>query len=98
MQSVKVISKISYQIRLEPITFCKYNLSIGTKEMCLTFPQILQLRQKINELTSPLQLAKIIENENFVLLFIADKQHLAYLDIRQLLDLKEEIECFFCRF
>lgn len=95
---MKNISEISYNIRLAPVTFCKYHLFIGDKEMCLTFPQVLQLRQQINKLTAPLQLTSIIENENFVLLFIADKKHLVYLDVPQLLDLKEEMECFFCRF
>lgn len=95
---MKTVSEISYQISLTPITFCKYTLAIGDKQMQLTFPQVLQLRQKVGELTSPLQLTEIIENDNFVLLFIADKKHLVYLDVPQLLDLKEEIECFFCRF
>ncbi|WP_235869102.1 hypothetical protein [Polaribacter aquimarinus] len=64
--------------------------------MFLTFPQLLQLRQKINEYTSPENLENVINNENFVLLFIADRKHLVYLEVPKLLDLKEEIElCFY---
>lgn len=66
--------------------------------MLLTFPQLLQLRRKLNELTSPLQLSEIIETDNFVLLFVADKQHLLFLEIPQLLDLKDEIEYSFYHF
>ena len=63
--------------------------------MKLTFPQLLQLRNKINELTSYENLEQIIQNENFVLLFIADKEHLVFLEIPTLLDLKQEISyCF----
>lgn len=63
--------------------------------MKLTFPQLLQLRNKINELTTYENLEQIINNENYVLLFIADKKHLVYLEIPTLLDLKEEISyCF----
>lgn len=89
---------ISEQIKLAPITFCNYKLTIYKKEMRLTFPQVLQFRQKINDLTTPIKLIEIIENDNFVLLFIADKQHLVYLDVPQLLHLKEELEYFFCSF
>ncbi|TCI85924.1 hypothetical protein EYW44_15495 [Tenacibaculum sp. M341] len=80
---------------LEKITLCRYRLVTKNKEIDLNFPQLLQLRQKVNELTTPEKLYDIIESENFVLLFVADKQHLLYLDIPQLLDLKEEILCFF---
>ncbi|RED44743.1 hypothetical protein [Seonamhaeicola aphaedonensis] len=59
---------------------------------------MLELRRKINELTTFKALNKIINNENFVLLFIADKQHLIFLDIPQLLKLKEEIALFFLDF
>ncbi len=86
---------ITYYTQLKPITFCKYELIIGDKSMQLSFPQLLQLRHEINYYTTPLKLSEIIENDNFVLLFIADKQHLVYLEIPQLLDLKDEILLFF---
>lgn len=90
--------KLTYNIHLISDRFCKYRLKIFTKEIALTFPQLLQLRANLLTYTSSEKLDEIVNNENFVLLFIADKQHLIYLDIPQLLDLKEEVECFFCRF
>ncbi len=86
---------ITYNISLKSITFCKYELVIGNKLMTLSFPQLLQLRKTIKEYTKPSSLLEIIENDNFILLFIADKQHLVYLEIPQLLDLKDEISIFF---
>ena len=69
---------------------------IDDKKMKLSFPQLLQLRNKINLLTEADNLERIIANENFVLLFVADKKHLVFLEIPKLLDLKEEIElCFY---
>ena len=56
---------------------------------------MLELRRKINELTTYSSLNRIIDNENFVLLFVADKEHLIFLEIPQLLKLKEEIALFF---
>lgn len=92
---MRTVLEISYQLKLTPITFCCYKLEISNKIIRLTFPQLLHLRQKTKELTSPLRLTEIIDNENFVLLFIADRKHLVYLDIPQLLDLKNEIDFFF---
>ena len=63
--------------------------------MQLTFPQLLQLRNKINEITLPENLKNIIQNENYVLLFIADRKHLVFLEIPKLLDLQQEMAlCF----
>ncbi len=63
--------------------------------MQLTFPQLLQLRNKINEITLPENLENIIQNENYVLLFIADRKHLVFLEIPKLLDLQQELTlCF----
>lgn len=95
---MKHICTISYNTKLSSINFCQYLLKIDERDISLTFPQLLQLRRRINELTSPLQLSEIINGENFVLLFVADKQHLLFLEIPQLLDLKDEIESYFCRF
>ncbi len=86
---------ITYHIQLKSITFCRYELIIGDQLFNLSFAQLLQLRNKLNHYCSTSVLEKIIETDNFVLLFLADKQHLLYLDIPQLLDLKEEINLFF---
>lgn len=83
-------------IKLEEITFCKYKLITVNKQILLTFPQLLQLRNAIVKLTHPESLYEIIDSENFVLLFVADKQHLIYLDIPQLLLLRDTIDSFFC--
>lgn len=92
---MKTFNNFTNTIQLHKTTFCRYTLVAPNKEVQLNFPQLLQLRQRINDLTQPYKLEEIIEKENFVLLFVADKQHLLYLDITQLLDLKEEIICFF---
>lgn len=90
-----IFADIQFNIQLKQFTFCHYQLKINDKMMKLTFPQLLQLRKKVNELTSPLQLQHIIDNDNYVLLFIADKEHLVFLEIPTLLELKEEISyCF----
>ncbi|KJD34161.1 hypothetical protein PK35_03380 [Tamlana nanhaiensis] len=80
---------------MKHLTFCKYELITPNKTITLSFPQMLELRRNINELTTFASLTRIVNNENFVLLFVADKQHLIYLEIPQLLHLKEEIELFF---
>lgn len=90
--------ELTYHIKLRTIRFCKYELKVGEKIIFLSFPQLLQLRLKLNQLTSPLQLSEIIENDNFVLLFLADKTHVLFLEIPQLLDLKDEIFLFFEEF
>ncbi|NJX14882.1 hypothetical protein HC176_05220 [Tamlana crocina] len=86
-------TKQSYQI--DYLTFCKYVLRTPNKTIDLSFPQMLELRRKINELTTFNSLNRIVNNENFVLLFVADKEHLIFLEIPQLLKLKEEIAMFF---
>lgn len=87
--------KIVYNVRLHSKTFCKYHLKVYDKGILLSFPQLLQLRRKINNLTHPVKISKIIDNENFVLLFVADGKHLLFLEIPELLNLKNEIEYFF---
>lgn len=94
---MSVFTDIQFNIQIKQFTFCHYELTIHNKKMKLTFPQLLQLRNKINELTSYENLEHIIQNENFVLLFIADRKHLVFLEIPTLLDLKQEISyCFSC--
>jgi len=92
---VKSENDITYSYQIKQYTFCKYLLRTPNKEIHLNFPQVLELRRKINELTAYNSLNNIVNNENFVLLFVADKQHLIYLDIPQLLILKEKISTFF---
>ena len=93
---MSIFTDIQFNIQLQKLTFCKYQLTIDDKKMSLTFPQLLQLRQKINKYTSPEIIEDIINNENFVLLFVADRKHLVFLEVPKLLDLKEEIElCFY---
>ena len=83
------------EIDLQPLTFRKYQLKIAHKDMLLTFPQLLNLRKQITQLSLHNSLEEIIDNENFVLLFIADKQHLVYLDIPMLMTLRDQIESLF---
>ncbi|APZ45949.1 hypothetical protein BW723_06430 [Polaribacter reichenbachii] len=92
---MSIFTDIQFNVQLQQITFCNYQLVIDDKSMQLTFPQLLQLRNKINEITLPENLEHIIQNENFVLLFIADRKHLVFLEIPKLLDLQQEISiCF----
>ncbi|WP_397444910.1 hypothetical protein [Polaribacter sp. R77954] len=92
---MSIFTDIQFNIRLEQYTFCHYQLNIDDKKIKLTFPQLLQLRNKIKQHTTPENLEHIIQNDNYVLLFIADKKHLEFLEVPKLLDLKEEIECCF---
>ncbi|MDG1037533.1 MAG: hypothetical protein P8P15_05210 [Polaribacter sp.] len=92
---MEILSDVTFNIQLRKKTFCDYRLKVDQKMMTLTFPQVLQLRQKVNSLTSTENLENIIQNENYVLLFIADKKYLLFLEIPKLLDLKEELSyCF----
>ncbi len=86
---------VEQTVRLEEITFCKYQLATVNKNIVLSFPQLLQLRTNVNKLTFHESICDIIDSDNFVLLFVADKQHLIYLDISQLLKLKAAIDSFF---
>ncbi|QTD39081.1 hypothetical protein JL193_07490 [Polaribacter batillariae] len=95
---MEMLSDVTFNIQLKRHTFCNYRLKIDQKVMAITFPQLLQLRNKINQLTEYQKLEEIIRNENFVLLFIADRKHLVFLDIPKLLDLKEEISYAFSNF
>ncbi|SNR17604.1 hypothetical protein [Tenacibaculum jejuense] len=89
---------VEYEIDLKEITFCKYELKTVNKRIPLSFPQLLQLRKNVYNLTKPEALYDIIDSENFVLLFVADKQHLIYLDIPQILNLRNTIDSFFYSF
>lgn len=92
---MQLLADIKFNTKLQVLTFCKYNLHIQGKDIKLSFPQLLTLRNQVTTLTTPLQLTKIINNENYVLIFVADKKHVLFLEIPHLLDLKEEILYFF---
>lgn len=92
---MQLLQDVQFHIKLQEITFCKYNLYIQRKNIRLTFPQLLHLRTKVIELTTDNSLMKIINNENFVLLFVADKEHVLFLEIPELLDLRDELFCCF---
>lgn len=89
------VCKTKYKVEIQPLTFCKYRLEVEGKIMELTFPQLLQLRQNLNEITRPYKLLEVIDNENFVLLPIGDKEHLLFLEIPKLLELKEKVCSYF---
>ena len=92
---MNVFSDIQFNVKLHKLRFCKYKLTIAEKDIELSFPQLLALRNRVNEYTSAQRLEDIVQNENFVLLFVADRKHLIYLEVPQLLDLKEEISLYF---
>lgn len=95
---MEVLHDVTFNIQLTKHTFCNYQLKIDDKLMTLTFPQLLQLRNKVNLLTSFESLENIIENDNFVLLFISDRKYVVFLEIPKLLDLKEELSYCFSAF
>ena len=79
--------KINYTISCEKRN--GYQLHLEYKKIDLTFCQLLTFRKKILNLTTSEALETILENDNFVLLFVADNAHLIYLDIPQLLKLRD---------
>ncbi|GEM_PF-1532001 len=85
----------TYPYQIKQATFCKYELVTPNKEIHLNFPQMLELRRKVNELTTFDSLNEIINSHNFALIYVADKEHLLYLDVPQLLKLQEELAVFF---
>ncbi len=66
-----------------------YRLDLGYKVIDFTFCQLLAFRKKVLEHTSYESLENIINTDNFVLLFVADNQHVLFLDVPQLIELKE---------
>ena len=81
--------KYNYTLCSEKRNF--FELDLGYKTIGLTFCQLLSFRKKVLDYTSPSKIYQIIENENFVLMHVADNKHLVYLDIPQLLQLKDLI-------
>lgn len=92
---MKTVCNSSADIYIEMETFCRFQLYFYEKTISLTFPQLLQLRQQLLQLTSPNNLYRIIENENCALLFVADKKELLFLEVPNLIALKEELLFFF---
>ena len=72
-----------------------YRLDLGYKIIDLTFCQLLSFRTKILGYATHESLEKILETSNFVLLFIGDNKHLIYLDVPQILQLKEVVSALF---
>ncbi|WP_051435844.1 hypothetical protein [Tenacibaculum sp. 47A_GOM-205m] len=66
-----------------------YQLDLGYKVIDFTFCQLLAFRKKVLEYASYESLETIIDGDNFVLLFAADNKHLLFLDVPQLIELKE---------
>lgn len=65
-----------------------YQLDLGYKVINFTFCQLLAFRKKILAYSSYESLETIIEEDNFILLFVADNTHLLYLDVPQILELR----------
>ncbi|SEC24692.1 hypothetical protein SAMN04489761_2478 [Tenacibaculum sp. MAR_2009_124] len=84
-----------HQYRLSYSKRNAYQLHLGHKTIQLTFCQLLAFRKKILEHTSFNGLETIINEDNFVLIFVADRNHLLLLDVSQLLELNELIQSIF---
>ena len=81
--------KIDYVISCEKRNV--YQLDLGYKVIDFTFCQLLSFRKKILEKSNHTAIEDILENENFILLFVADNKHVLYLNIPQLLQLRETV-------
>ncbi|CAL2089882.1 hypothetical protein [Tenacibaculum sp. 190524A02b] len=68
-----------------------YQLDLGFKVIDFTFCQLLAFRKKILWYTSYESIEAIIEGDNFLLLSVADNQHILYIEIPQLLALRNVI-------
>ncbi len=65
-----------------------FELDLGYKTIGFTFCQLLAFRKKVLDYSAPSKIQDVIENENFILMQVADNQHVIYLDVPQLLALK----------
>ncbi len=72
-----------------------YQLDLGYKVIDLTFCQLLSFRKKILEYSSHTSLEEVIDTTNFILLALADNKHIVYLDVPQILQLKEVVLSLF---
>ncbi|MCG8246345.1 hypothetical protein [Tenacibaculum finnmarkense] len=68
-----------------------YRLNLGYKVIDFTFCQLLAFRKKILDNSSCLALENIIATDNFILIFVADNNHVLLLDVPQILALKEAL-------
>ena len=66
-----------------------YQLDLGYKVIDFTFCQLLAFRKKVLEYASYESLENIINGDNFVLLFVADNQHVLFLEVPQIIELRE---------
>lgn len=66
-----------------------YQLDLGYKVIDFTFCQLLAFRKKILQHASYESLETIINGDNFILLFAADNKHVLFLDVPQLIELRE---------
>ncbi|MFT7900800.1 hypothetical protein VBY74_12555 [Tenacibaculum ascidiaceicola] len=66
-----------------------YQLDLGYKVIDFTFCQLLSFRKKVLEYASYESLETIIDGDNFVLLFAADNKHVLFLEVPQLIELRE---------
>ncbi|MBE7659679.1 hypothetical protein J2Q11_05790 [Tenacibaculum finnmarkense genomovar finnmarkense] len=64
---------------------------MGYKVIDFTFCQLLAFRKKILDNSSCLALENIIATDNFILIFVADNNHVLLLDVPQILALKEAL-------
>ena len=85
--------KINYGISCEKRN--GYQLHLDHKNIDLTFCQLLAFRKKILNYSSRESLEMILDGDNFILIFVADNAHLIYLDIPQLLKLREVVLSLF---
>lgn len=66
-----------------------YQLDLGYKVIDFTFCQLLAFRKKVLEYASYESLENIINGDNFILLFAADNKHVLFLEVPQLIELRE---------
>ena len=72
-----------------------YRLHLGYKTIDFSFCQLLAFREKILKHTNFHNLETILNEDNFVLIFVADNTHLLFLDVPQLLELRNLLHSIF---
>ncbi len=73
---------------------CFY-LDCEYKIVKLSFCQLLNLRNKVKQLSSPEHIEYMLNHSDVTLLTFCDKEHILILDTLQILDLKELIQATF---
>ena len=89
------VSVQSYQYYFTYSNRNSYRLHLGHKSINLSFCQLLAFREKILNYTSFYSLENILNEDNFVLIFVADNNHLLFLDIPRLLELRNLLQSIF---